>query len=66
MSDEDPWKHPIRRFFTACLLVLFGMAALSLAVDLLVQIWPWLAGIGIIVGVILIGIAIWRTRRQPW
>lgn len=31
-------------FFNACLLILAGMIALSLAVDMLRCIWPWLVG----------------------
>lgn len=66
MNDKDPTKNPIAWFFHACLLVLFGVVALSVAIDLLSQIWPWLLTIGILIGGIAVGIAIWQDRRRPW
>lgn len=65
MSGHDEWK-PIERFWHACLLVLFGMIALSVAVELLSQIWQWLVGAALGVGLLAIGIAIWRARSRPW
>jgi uncharacterized membrane protein YdbT with pleckstrin-like domain len=59
-------KDPAQWFFKACLMVLFGIVALSVAIDLLIQMWPWLVGIGILVGAVFIGVEIWRARRQPW
>ena len=66
MSDEDPFKNPIRSFVKVCVLVLFGMVALTTALQLLAQIWPWLLLIAAIAGGVVIGVAIWRARRQPW
>ena len=66
MSDGDPFKNPFRWFFNACLLLLFGMVALSLALQLLGEIWPWLLLVGSIVGAAVIGVIIWRERRNPW
>ncbi|WP_433194321.1 hypothetical protein ACQP1G_37030 [Nocardia sp. CA-107356] len=66
MSEGDPFKNPFRWFFHISLLFLFGMVALSLAFQLLGQIWPWLLLVGLIVGGVVAGVAIWRARRQPW
>ncbi len=66
MNDKDPFKDPFKWFFNACLLVLFGVAALSVATDLLSRIWPWALGIGLLVGAVAAGIAVWQARRRPW
>ncbi|BCK57864.1 hypothetical protein [Nocardia wallacei] len=65
MSDSEH-KDPIKWFFRACLMVLFGVVALSMTIDILIQIWPWLVGVGILVGIVVVGIEVWRARRQPW
>ncbi|CAM4364668.1 hypothetical protein NONI108955_22765 [Nocardia ninae] len=59
-------KDPVQWFFKACLMILFGIVALSIAVDLLIQIWPWVVGVGIVVGTVVVGAQLWRERRQPW
>ncbi|MCX4098056.1 hypothetical protein [Nocardia sp. alder85J] len=66
MSDKDPFKDPFRWFLNASLFVLFGLVALSLAVNVLRQIWPWLFVIGIIVGGVIVALKIWKERREPW
>lgn len=41
MADETPTPTP-QRFFRACLLILGGIIALWLALELLAQFWGWL------------------------
>lgn len=41
MADDTPISAT-RRFFRACLLVLGGVLALWLALELLAQFWGWL------------------------
>lgn len=51
-----------RSFFHACLLILGGMIALSLAVDVLRCIWPWLIGAVAVAAVIYV--AVWWVRQR--
>ncbi|MGY2060988.1 hypothetical protein ACW9HQ_39480 [Nocardia gipuzkoensis] len=66
MNGKDPIKDPFRWFFNASLLVLFGVVALTISIDLLSQIWLWVIGIGVLIGGAAIGVAIWQERRRPW
>ncbi|QLY30391.1 hypothetical protein H0264_35600 [Nocardia huaxiensis] len=66
MSDRDPRKDPIQWFFNASLLVLFAAVALIVAIDLLSRIWVWLVVAGLVIGAVVLGIAIWKSRRRPW
>lgn len=64
MSDPKRF-NPIEWFFSACITVLFGVLALTLAVRLIEHIWIWLlVGVLAVVGILLC-ITLWR-RRQPW
>lgn len=59
MSDDK--KPPLMtRFFHACLLLLAGLVALWLAIQLAGQIWGWLLLLAILA--LLIGAAIWFVR----
>jgi len=55
-----------QRFFTACLLVLAGVVAIWIALELLAQMWGW------IVLVVALGLTTWaiyhviRARRDRW
>lgn len=49
MPDETPTPTPMR-FFRACLLILGGIVALWLALELLAQFWGWVL---LIVGIAL-------------
>lgn len=59
MPDSTP--PPItQRFFRACLLVLGGIVALAIALELLAQIWGWLL---LIAGIVLVlCAAVWAYR----
>lgn len=48
------------RFFRACLLILGGILALWLALELLAQFWGWIVLIGVIVLAWCAGIAAYR------
>ncbi|WP_454114857.1 hypothetical protein [Microbacterium lacticum] len=50
MPDETPTPTPTR-FFRACLLILGGIVALWLALELLAQFWGWVL---LIVGIALV------------
>ncbi|MCP2290948.1 hypothetical protein [Nocardia amikacinitolerans] len=66
MNEQDPIKDPVNWFFRASLLLLFGAVALTIAIDLLSQIWFPLLVSGLLVIAIGVGIAIWQARRRPW
>lgn len=65
MADQSP--SPLsQRFFRTCLLVLGGVVALSVALDLLARFWGWVALITIVVLILWVGISFyrwWRDRR---
>ena len=65
-SHSSPPKNPFQWFFNACLLLLFGTVALTVAIHMLQVIWPWLLGVALIAGLITIGVIVWRVRRRPW
>ncbi|GAA2021750.1 hypothetical protein GCM10009819_00320 [Agromyces tropicus] len=65
MADETPTPTP-QRFFHACLLILGGIVALSLALELLAQFWGWLvliAGIALVIWAAVVGVRHWREHR---
>lgn len=66
MNKQSPSNNPIQWFFNACLLLLFGTVALSVAVHLLQAIWWWVLGFLVLVAVVVIGVAAWRFWRRPW
>ncbi|MGW0056484.1 hypothetical protein [Nocardia nova] len=66
MSEKDPVKDPFRWFLNASLLMLFSAVALTLAVQLLSQIWIWILLIAGTAACVGIGVAIWQARRRPW
>ena len=59
MPDETPTPTPMR-FFRACLLILGGVVALWLALELLAQFWGWVLLISVIVLVLGVGVAAYR------
>jgi uncharacterized membrane protein YdbT with pleckstrin-like domain len=66
MSGSSRSNNPIQWFFHACLLLLFGVIALSVAIRLLQAIWPWVLGIVIIAGLLVVAVVAWRIWRRPW
>lgn len=68
-SDRDTAKGPTpmtRKFFTACLLVLGGVLALSVAVELLTQIRWWLLAAATVIALGWTGLRVYRWRRDRW
>lgn len=68
MKDNEmgPFRNPLQWLFRASLLVLGTAFALNIAVDLLSQILPWIAGAVAIAGLAWIGAAVIRWRRSRW
>lgn len=66
MSNHSPFNNPFQWFFHTCLLVLFGVIALSAAVHLLQSIWPWVLGFILVIGGFTIALIAWRIWRRPW
>lgn len=63
---SDPLNNPARWFFHACLLLLLGVIALSVAIHLLQAIWPWALGLAVLAGATATAVTVWRVRRRPW
>jgi membrane protein implicated in regulation of membrane protease activity len=66
MSNHSPSNNPLQWFFNGCLLILFGVIALSVSVHLLQAIWPWVLGFIVVVGGITAAVVVWRAWRRPW
>jgi len=62
----DPAKKPLDWLFHACLLILGAALALTVAVQLLACIWPWLVGIGLTIVAIVSLTVVLRWRRNRW
>jgi hypothetical protein len=68
MSGESP-KGMIELFKRACISILIGVIALYFAVALIQSMWPTLATIlGVIglIGLVIGGIIIYRRMRAGW
>lgn len=66
MPDESPRGLP-HRFFRACLLLLGGVIALTLALQLAAQIWGWLLLIALLVAAGWVAFLVIRSwRRRHW
>jgi putative flippase GtrA len=69
MLPKDDDKEPVSimtRFFRACLLMLAGVIALWLALQLLAKVWLWLLLIAAIAGLVwgVVWFFRWRRDRQ--
>jgi hypothetical protein len=65
-SGMSPFSNPLQWLFRASLLVLGTAFALNMAVDLLSQVLPWIAGAFGVAGLTWIGVAAIRWRRSRW
>lgn len=65
-KEESPMKHPFEWLFTICLMLLGCVIALSVAVSLLAQIWPWIVGIGLLIVSIVVALRVSSERRRRW
>lgn len=66
--SESRRFDPIGWFVSTCFALLVAAIALTVAVHLVVAIWPWLlGGVAAIAAVtILVRLAVWWHGRQPW
>ncbi|QUY62393.1 Hypotetical protein [Gulosibacter molinativorax] len=62
-KDESSMAH---KFFTACLLFLGGALILTLAIEVLTQIWVWLVVIGILTLALWVTYRLRKSRRDRW
>lgn len=66
-DKEDAVKRgPFEWLFNAALLVLGTAIALTIALQLLAQIWPWLLGAALLIAGAVIVIRIGINRRRQW
>lgn len=54
------------RFVSAALWLLVAVIALTMAVELLRGIWPWLFGLGFAVFIVIAVVGWLRTRARGW
>lgn len=67
MADHKNEKDPVpmmSRFFRACLLALAGVFLLTLALQLLAQVWGWLLLIAAAAGLLYAAVRFVRWRRD--
>lgn len=65
-EKEGPVRGPVEWLLRISLSLLFTVIALRLALCLLAQIWPWVLGIGLVLGSIWTVIAVRADRRKRW
>jgi hypothetical protein len=65
-NGMSPFRNPLQWLFRASLLVLGTAFALNIAVDLLSEILPWIAGTVGVAGLVWVTVAIIRWRRSRW
>jgi heme/copper-type cytochrome/quinol oxidase subunit 4 len=64
MSDTP--KSIASRFVSFCVLVLIGILAIWIALDVLSRIWGWVVLIVVIVVLAYVGILLFRRWRNRW
>jgi len=65
-KDEKEKDTMSQRFFTACLLILGGATALTIAIEFLAQIWGWLV-LGVAVAIVIWILArVAKSRQDRW
>jgi len=65
-DDEKEKDTMSQRFFTACLLILGGAIALTIAIEFLAQIWGWLV-LGVVVAIVIWILArVAKSRQDRW
>ncbi|MFF0493950.1 hypothetical protein ACFYTQ_33435 [Nocardia sp. NPDC004068] len=68
MSGDSP-SGMIEQFKRACISILLGVIAIYFAVSLIQSIWPTLAtilGVVGLIGLVIGGIILWRKMRAGW
>lgn len=65
-GDEKEKDTMSQRFFTACVLILGGAIALTIAIEFLAQIWGWLALGAVVAIVIWILVRVAKSRQDRW
>lgn len=63
---ERASKDPLEWLLSACLTLLGCAVALSIALSLLAQIWPWLLGTGLLATGVVAWVRISAARRRNW
>lgn len=63
-KEEKPTMS--KRFFTACLLILAGIIALWIALELLARFWVWILVIGLLVLAGWVTYKVLQARRDRW
>lgn len=65
MAGSEP-PTLARRMLSFCFAVLASVILLTLALELLAQIWIWLALIGVLASGVWLAVKVHRWRSQKW
>lgn len=65
-NDEKEKETVSQKFFNACLLILGGVIVLAIAIQLLAQIWVWIALAAFLIGAGWIAFRVRQARRNRW
>lgn len=65
-SKEKSVKNPIQWLFGACLMLLGCAIALTLTVELLACIWPWVLAITVVIAGVWVAIRWAAARNRKW
>jgi uncharacterized membrane protein YdbT with pleckstrin-like domain len=65
-DEKEPKPTMSQSFFKACLLILFGIVALWIAVDLLAHFWGWLLLAAGVAGAVWVAVLVVGDRRNRW
>jgi hypothetical protein len=66
MGGEQSPRSLSQHFFTAMMLLLSGVVALWVALDILARIWGWLVLGGLVALGVIVAIKWLRWRRERW
>jgi uncharacterized membrane protein YdbT with pleckstrin-like domain len=65
-NEKEPKLTMSQTFFRACVLILFGIVAIAIAIELLARFWSWLVIIAVVILGGYLGLAYLRSRRDRW
>jgi uncharacterized membrane protein YdbT with pleckstrin-like domain len=65
-NEKEPKPTMSQSFFRACVLILFGVIAIAIAIDFIARFWVWLVIIAVVAAGVYFGLAYRRSRRDRW
>jgi uncharacterized membrane protein YdbT with pleckstrin-like domain len=65
-NEKEPKPTMSQSFFRACVLILFGVVAIAIAIDFIARFWGWLVVIAVVAAGVYFGLAYRRSRPDRW